>query len=196
MRTVPPLFIAGFVACLGCGRAHPVTRKPEPPQLQTSYSLATPQERRAAQAHAMASMRWLIRTVPQHADPSLWKRARDLALDWIEAARDPNVRLEPAILFPVERDYRFRYGAYMRMAYLSGKTLYILEQQELRSTSSTAYDRVEVEVAAVEAMLQLYRSTQQSTEPSKSRTLERLARKRARSRLRAHVAKRLNSAGS
>lgn len=165
----------------------PGSAPPEPPDIPVEYTLQTTEDFQAHQADAVASMRWLMGTFPQDADVQRWKAARNLAMDWAEGLPQPRLNTVAPILDPVVQDRKFIYGQYVRMAYLFGKALYVVEHPR----DDAVYDPLELELAAIDAMLEYYGTFRRADPEARSPKLERLARKKRRGKLEGWVAKKL-----
>ncbi len=193
MRLALALALAALsLAAPACRHLDPATQlqgsaRPNAPTLPESWTLESPEDFETHRAEALAAMDWLLRTVPQDADPKQWTRARDLALDWIEGQEqsEPRYRVTAAVAMPAINDHRYSYSRYMRMAYQCAKALQVEDQPEASPLDD--------ELAAVEGMLSLYATLLQaeSSEPGRSPKLERYWRKREKGKLEAYLAKRM-----
>jgi len=155
--------------------------------LAAKYPLSAPQDFEAVHPELRAAMRWYIEAMPS-ARPEEWVKARDLIFDWLEGDHNP-LQIVPnmAVLGPPERDHRWKFSAYVRGVYLSGKTLYVLDHPEATGTMAA-------ELAGVDAMLRFHEITRKVDPMGISPKLRRYARKRRRGTLEAYLAKRMAKA--
>lgn len=178
--------VVGLVLGCAAGRGPIAPPKAAPIEAPAKVELASEADFRAHQATAMACMRWLVQTHPA-AEPRTWTRVQDFALDWIEQAPFLDPKPRAAVFDRVGKDHRFFYGMYMRTAYLSARTLFVLEHPKATV--------VDAEIAAIEGMQRLYEVFSAVDPKAKSRGLRKYARLKKRGKLREYLAKKLAKEG-
>ncbi len=141
---------------------------------------------------ALATCRWLLGVAPATANSKQWIRARDYALDWVEANTDPAVLIVNPVLVPPLTDRKFFYSAYMRMAYQCGKAEWVLAN--IRPGSGITALDIRGELAAVNAMLRMYDAIRYWDMATVAPKLERYRRKMTQGKLEAYLLKKIAKA--
>jgi hypothetical protein len=99
-RSLAAMLVWSFVV-LGCRPAATQPPPPQPVMVPESWSFETQQDRDRARDQALASAHWILTTHPPSAHSKTWIRARDFALDWIEADGAPQVVVNvPLVAWP------------------------------------------------------------------------------------------------
>jgi hypothetical protein len=181
LRSSLAAIVVSSAFLFGCRPAATQPPRPEPVAAPDSWSFDTQDERDEARDAALAAAHWLLTTHPPSAHSKTWIRARDFALDWIEADGEPQVVVNVPLVAWMSKDLRYVYSIYNLMAYQCGKAIYL-------ATESNP-DPMQAEVAGVLGALTLYDVFRASERGARSKKLERLRRKHARGRLEGFIAK-------
>lgn len=192
MSTAPRLLsIAIGCVLAGCASREPGVRlrdvKPPPPpaDIPETWDFAGAEAIAEHRERALATCAWLIHVAPATAKSKPWIRARDYALDWVEANTDPAVTVVNAVLVPPLTDRKFFYSAYMRMAYQCGKARWVVDNVQ-PGAGITDLD-IRGEIAAVDAMLAMYDAIRYWDMATVSPKLDRYRRKQQKGKLEAYL---------
>ena len=172
-----------FGALLGACRPSVTHPTPVAPiEVPETWSFDTPQAHEEARDAALAAARWLLETHPPSADAKTWIRARDFALDWIEADGEPRVEVNvPLVAWMAKDSSYYLYTIYHRMTYQLGKGIYL--------ATAPDPDPMQAEIEGVRGTLSLYATFRNADKRIRSRKLQRLHRKLERDRLPAFILK-------
>ncbi|MBX7077963.1 MAG: hypothetical protein K1X88_02175 [Nannocystaceae bacterium] len=184
------LVLVGVLAGCGVGQGkhlRAVTPAPLPEGIPKTWDFSDPQALPQHRNTAMAACAWYLDVAPATADSKDWIRARDYALDWIEAMREPALPVTQPIVAYIATDRRFMYGAYMRGAYQCAKAEYLLRMHD--ADIATRPDAFAAELAGIEGMHRLFRAIQAWDPKAYSKRLRKYARKHKRGKLEAFLVK-------